>query len=137
MKTLKSIGAVLAGFIVGAALSIGTDAILQALKIFPPLDQGFFIPWMIVLAIVYRSVYNITGCYVAAALAPDRPMLHVMVIGIVGCILTIAGTISHADKGPLWYGISLAVLAIPCAWTGGLLRVQVQKSQSAAGASTA
>ena len=126
MKTLKSIGAVLAGFIVGAALSVGTDTVLQALRVFPPPDQGFHVPWMIVLAILYRSVYNIAGCYVTAALAPGRPMLHVMVIGGVGLVLTIIGTATHADKGPLWYGITLAVLAVPCAWVGGALRIRQQ-----------
>ena len=67
MKTPKSIGAVLAGFIVGAALSVGTDSLFQAMKVYPPPDQGFFIPWMIVLAIIYRSLYNVAGCYVTAA----------------------------------------------------------------------
>ncbi len=133
MNTLKSIGAILAGFIVGAALSVGTDAVLRALKIFPPPGQGFSIPWMIVLAIVYRSLYNIAGCYVTAALAPGKPMLHVTIIGVVGFVLTIAGTVTHADKGPLWYGIALAALAIPCAWAGGTLRVRMQKTEPAPG----
>lgn len=134
MKMLKSIGAIVAGFAVGAALSVVTDSVLQGLKVFPPVSEGFFVPWMIVLAIVYRSIYNIAGCYVTAALAPDKPMLHVMIIGVVGFLLTIVGTIINADKGPLWYGITLALLALPCAWLGAILRVRTQKIQPMVGA---
>jgi hypothetical protein len=127
---LRSIAAILAGFIAGGALSVGTDSLLQALGIFPPLDEGFFIPWMIVLAIVYRSAYNVFGCYVTAALAPKKPMLHVMAIGVVGLILTVIGTITHADKGPLWYGISLAILTLPSAWLGATLRMKSHNVES-------
>lgn len=128
---VRSVIAILAGFIAGGALSVGTDSLLQALNVFPPPDEGFFVPWMIVLAIVYRSAYNVFGCYVTAALAPKRPMLHVMVIGVVGFILTIIGTITHADKGPLWYGITLAVLTLPCAWLGATLRLRNQQPSPA------
>ncbi len=133
MKTLKSVGAIVAGFFVGGALSVGTDALLETLKIFPPLNEGFFVPWMIVLAIVYRSTYNVLGCYIAATLAPEKPMLHVMIIGVVGLCLTIVGTITHADKGPLWYGITLAVLTIPCAWLGAKLQMRSHKALPVAG----
>jgi hypothetical protein len=131
MTFLKSIGAILVGFIVGAALSVGTDTALQALNIFPPLSQGFFVPWMIVLAIIYRSTYNVAGCYITAALAPGKPMVHVMVIGVLGFVLTIVGTVMHSDKGPLWYGITLAALTIPCAWLGATLRIRARKVQPA------
>jgi hypothetical protein len=127
---LRSIAAILAGFIAGAALSVGTDSLLQALGIFPPQDEGFFIPWMIVLAIVYRSTYNVFGCYFTAALAPKKPMLHVMVIGVVGLILTVIGTLMHADNGPLWYGISLAILTLPSAWLGATLRMKSHNVES-------
>ncbi len=134
MNIVKSIGAILAGFIVGGALSVITDSILEALKIFPPPDQGFFIPWMITLAIVYRSFYNVFGCYVTAALAPARPMLHVMIIGVIGLILTVVGTIVNADKGPLWYGLTLAISSVPCAWLGGTLYVRKRTARSTAAA---
>jgi hypothetical protein len=123
MTVLKSIGAILAGFLVGGGLSVVTDTVLEALHVFPPLGEGFFIPWMIALAIVYRTAYNVFGCYITAALAPNKPMLHVMIIGVVGFILTIIGTVVNADKGPLWYGITLAVLALPSAWLGARLRM--------------
>jgi hypothetical protein len=129
---LRSTASILAGFVTGGALSVGTDSVLQSLAIFPPPDEGFFIPWMIVLAIVYRSAYNVFGCYVTAALAPKKPMLHVMVIGVVGFILTIIGTVTHADKGPLWYGISLAILTLPSAWLGATLRMKSHNVESVA-----
>lgn len=134
MKILRSIGAIIAGFLVGGILSVGTDTLLRTLKVFPPLEEGFFIPWMIVLAIVYRSLYNVIGCYVTAALAPDKPMVHVMIIGVFGFVLTVIGTFTHTDKGPVWYGITLAMLTIPSAWLGATLRIRGRTSVLAAGA---
>lgn len=134
MTMLKSIGAILAGFVVGGGLSVATDTVLEALHVFPPLSEGFFITWMVTLALVYRSIYNVIGCYVTAALAPNKPMLHVMIIGVVGFILTIIGTIVNADKGPLWYGITLAVLALPSAWLGATLQMRTKNLTPASGA---
>lgn len=40
--TLKSIGAILAGFIMVVVLSIGTDSVLESVGIFPPPGTGLF-----------------------------------------------------------------------------------------------
>jgi hypothetical protein len=71
--TLRSIGALLSGFLVGAILSLGTDVVLHATGIYPPWFQNMSTPlWM--LATAYRIVYSVLGCYIGARLAPDRPM---------------------------------------------------------------
>lgn len=61
MNALKSIGAVLVGMIVIVVLSAGADFILESNGILIPPDQGFFTPWMVALAFVYRSLYTIVG----------------------------------------------------------------------------
>lgn len=122
-KTIfKSIGAILAGFISGAILSVVTDVVLEktGLMQMDPFDANPV--WLIAVVIAYRCVYNIAGCYIAASLAPGRPMRHAMIIGVVGLVLTVVGMIVMWDKPPHWYPITLAILTLPCAWLGGKLK---------------
>ena len=80
IRVLKSIGAVLAGILVGAVLSLGTDVVLHAARVFPPWDQPASNA-LLLLATAYRTVYSVAGSYVTARLAPNRPMLHALVLG--------------------------------------------------------
>ncbi len=121
----RSAIALFAGLLVGVVLSLGTDQILQVLKIYPPWGQtmsdGLFL-----LATAYRIVYTVIGSYIAARLAPDRPMWHAMVLGIVGLVVSLAATVgtwnSKPPLGPHWYAVAIAAISIPCAWLGGKLR---------------
>ena len=71
-RTLRSIGALFAGFVVVVVLSEGTDAVLRAAGLFPAralaMSDALF-----ALAAVYRCIYSVIGCYLTARLAPDRP----------------------------------------------------------------
>lgn len=119
--TLKSIGAILAGLITLVILSIATDVILETtgLMQIDPFDANPW--WLIVIVIIYRNVYSTAGCYLAARLAPNKPMRHAMILGFIGFVLTIVGAIVMWDVPPHWYPITLAVLALPSAWLGGKL----------------
>jgi len=75
----------------------------------------------------------VLGSYIAARLAPSRPMLHAVVLGILGFVVSVIGAIltwNHtAEFGPHWYPIALVILALPTAWVGGMLRdLQVEQS---------
>jgi hypothetical protein len=120
----RSILALLAGILVGAGLSIATDALLHAAGIFPELG-GRMSDGLFVLATTYRIVYAIIGSYVIAWLAPDRPMGHALIGGFLGLIVSVIGAVAtwNRDLGPHWYPIMLAVTALPCAWVGGKLRL--------------
>lgn len=119
-NTLKSIGAVLAGFVVILVLSIGTDAILKAAGVLP-YDHLFVSTGLILVVIFYRALYSLIGCYFAAKLAPYSPMKHALALGVVGLIISIIGAVVAADLGPTWYAWTLAVIALPVAWLGGKL----------------
>ena len=121
----RSAIALFAGLLVGVILSLGTDQILHVLKIYPPWGQtmsdGLFL-----LATAYRIVYTIIGSYIAARLAPYRPMWHAMVLGVVGLVVSLAGAAATWNReppiGPHWYALAIAAISIPCAWLGGRLR---------------
>jgi hypothetical protein len=120
-RLARSILAVVAGFIIVVILSIGTDAVLHALQVFPPLGQRMS-DKLFLIATIYRTVYAILGSYITARLAPDRPMAHALVGGIIGLILGSVGaavTWNRAELGPHWYPLALVVTALPCAWIGG------------------
>lgn len=121
---LKSIGAVLAGVLVGVLLSLGTDSILRAAGIFPALGERVA-DLLLMLATVYRTVYGIVSSYLTAKLAPGRPMTHVLVLGSLGLAVSALGTVLTWNKGPAfgphWYPVALIVLALPTAWAGGKL----------------
>jgi hypothetical protein len=84
MNILKGIGAILAGMIFIVVTHTLTDLVLEKLGIFPPPDQGFHITWMVVTATIYRSIYTVAGGYLTAALAPNRPMLFAVILGLIG-----------------------------------------------------
>jgi hypothetical protein len=120
----RSIGALLAGFAVGIALSLGTDEGLHLAGVFPPWGQPVTSP-PLALATAYRIVYGIVASYVIARLAPDRPMLHAMIGGFVGLVVSTLGAVATWNSGPAfgphWYPVSLIITALPTAWIGGKL----------------
>ena len=122
----RSVGALFAGFVVVVILSIGADIALRAAGIFPPLGQVMS-DALLGVATVYRSVFAVVGSYVTARLAPDRPMHHALIGGLIGLGLSILGAAMAWNKvatmGPHWYPLALVATAMPCAWIGGKLRV--------------
>lgn len=115
-----SIGAVLAGMVAIFVLSIGTDVALHAAGIYPSLGQRMSDD-LFVLATAYRIVYGIAGSYIAARLAPDRPMQHALVLGAIGVVLSTVGAVVMWDAGPAWYSLAIIAISLPCAWAGGKL----------------
>ena len=124
-RTLRSIAAVIAGMLAVIVLSIGTDAAMGALGVFPTLGAPMSDP-MLLLATLYRTAYGVAGGYIAARLAPDQPMRHALILGTLGLIVSLVGVVAtwntKATIGHEWYPLALVVLALPPAWLGGRLR---------------
>jgi hypothetical protein len=118
----RSIAAVAAGLLAVVILSTATDFVLEQLGVFPPLGQrmsnGLF-----AVALAYRVVITIFGCWLAARLAPANPMRHALILGAIGVVLGTVGAVVNAktNLGPDWYTMALVVTALPCAWAGGAL----------------
>ena len=83
----RSVGALLAGFVAVVVLSLAT---------------------------VYRTLDGVVGSYVMARLAPDRPMGHALVGGLIGVAMSTLGAVVtwNKDLGPRWYPLALIVTAM-------------------------
>jgi hypothetical protein len=129
----RSVAAVVAGLLAIVILSTATDMVLHATGVYPPagqpMDDALFL-----LATAYRIVYGVAGCYIAARLAPDRPMQHALVLGVVGVVVSIAGAVATWNRGPAfgpkWYPLAVIAIALPCAWAGGRLRVMQLRARA-------
>lgn len=124
-RTGGSVLAVFAGFVVIFVLSLGTDVILHATGVYPPWGQSMSNS-LFGLATAYRIVYGILGCWVTARLAPNAPMKHAMILGVIGFVFSLAGLVfaqkQGPEFGPLWYSVAIVAIALPCAWAGGRIR---------------
>jgi hypothetical protein len=119
--------------VVGIALTLGTDEILHIAGVFPPWGQSMVgYDGALLLATAYRVVYGVVGSYIIARLAPNRPMLHALIGGVIGLIVSIVGAVATWNSGPAfgphWYPLALIVTALPCAWAGGKLRLMQLRS---------
>lgn len=120
MFWLRSALALIVGAVVVVVGSEGTDWLLRAQHLFPPvearLDAAQY--W---IAIVHRCMWGVAGSAVAAFLAPSRPMLHALILGGIGFAANLAGLIAMWSFGDHWYPAVLTITALPCGWLGGVL----------------
>ena len=126
-KVLRRIGAVLGGLVLVLILDTAIDVVMHAAGIYPPWFQPMRTSlWLI--AIGYRMIDGTIGGYVAARLAPDRPVAHALALGSIGFVLSTAGLVATLNKGPefgpKWYPLALVVVSLPCALLGGFLRAR-------------
>lgn len=130
MNVLRSIGAVLAGFVAVVVLSISVDAVMHAVHFYPPESQGMHDPVQNAVALAYRSLFTVVGGWIAARLAPGRPMTHVAVLSVLGLAGGTAGVVLTWDLnlGPRWYPIGLAVGAVPLTLLGGWLGARQRRA---------
>ena len=128
-NTFKSIGTILTGFITVFVLSVVTDTVLERTGIFPPqTDSAAYAGWMLLLALIYRGIYSVAGFYLTAMLAPDRPMRHAIILGIIGTIFATLGAAANWGRSAEWYPVLLVLVTLPCAWLGGRL-AETRKSK--------
>jgi hypothetical protein len=117
---LRSFWAVAAGVLFIIIVTTLVDMVLHAVNVFPPVNQPLT-DGLSLLASSYRLVIGIAGGWLTARLAPQHPMKHALILGIVGVVLGLVGVVAtwNLGLGPRWYPISLAVLAVPQCWAGG------------------
>jgi hypothetical protein len=132
-NAIRSVLAGLAGIATAVIPTLAADALAHKIGPYPPVGQPVsdlpFVP-----ATIYRVLFGIAGSYVTARLAPNRPMLHSMVLGAIGLLVAIAGTIATWNRGPEfgphWYPIALVALSLPQSWAGAKIWLSQTSSRS-------
>lgn len=125
----RSVGAVAAGFVAVAIVSLGTDVVMHSTGVYPPWGQRMS-DALFAFATLYRTIYGIGGSYITARLAPNKPMRHAIAGAVIGIILSTVATIATWNKGPEfgphWYPMALIVLTLPTAWLGATIYLAKQ-----------
>ena len=118
---LRSVGAVFAGFAAIAVLSTIADAAMHAAGIYPDTAQGSS-DSLFGMALAYRTLFGVIAGFIAAALAPNHPMRHAVVLGGIGVAVSTAGAVAMWNVGPHWYPIAVALICLPSAMIGASLQ---------------
>ena len=119
----RSVMAIVIGFLFIGLLAFGADAVLRSAmpEAFDASGRVTSIP-ILVLTLVYVGIFAIAGCYLAARLAPNRPMRHALILGGLGLVFNIAGSYAAWHTAPAWYHVVAIALVMPYAWIGGRIR---------------
>jgi hypothetical protein len=127
----RSIGAVIAGFVLVAVLAVATDTALQSVGILPVTGATKFESGHSALALSYHLAYVVLGGYVAARLAPHHGVAHALALGALGMVFSAFGLVAivKGDLAPAWYGWALIFLSVPVTCLGGKLFELQRKGQ--------
>lgn len=129
---VRSILAIVTGFLVIGVLAFGTGAALHAAGVVPAAGEPVTDIGLVLLEAAYVAVFAIAGCWLAAWLAPDRPMRHALILGFLGLAFNLMGAVATWGQRPAWSILLNLALVLPYAWIGGRLReMQLERGQLA------
>ncbi len=119
---LRSLVAVVVGFVTIGALSVGASSLLQRAvpAAFTP-QGGTSDVAMIAIMTLCVAVFAIFGCWLCGMLAPRKRMAHALVLGVLGLLFNIAQSVAAWDLFPAWAHVLGIALTMPYAWIGGRL----------------
>jgi uncharacterized BrkB/YihY/UPF0761 family membrane protein len=120
---------IFAGLVLNFILSTAVDFALHASGVFPPYGQPMFQNGLVALAFTYRMLFIILCAWVTAIIAREQAKRAVLILGIIGSLLWLAGAIAFGEYTPTWYNMSGVVLGIPFTLAG--LKIYKWKQQRA------
>lgn len=122
---LKSILAVVVGFILVGVLALAADFAVHAAAPDAYDAKGRTENLaVLLLALLYTPVFGAVGGYVTARLAPGNPQRHALALGILGLVFSVPVVMAHWNDAPAWYHIVSLLTVVPAAWLGGSWRAR-------------
>ncbi len=118
---IRLILSVVAGIAFSMVISTLTHMVLHWCGVFPPLHKPMFETRLVIISLVYHSVFAIVAAFITAWLAKKQAKKAVFILGTKEAIMWLVGTLLLWKHAPPWYNISKAVLGPPLAWFGGRL----------------
>jgi hypothetical protein len=117
---VRSVLAVVVGFVTIGALAFGTGALVA--RTWPGTLDAAGNPATDaarVAQLLYVGVFAVFGCWLAGRLAPSRPMAHALAVGVLGLFLNVASAWAVTDSHPAWYLVAGVLTTMLWAWIGG------------------
>jgi hypothetical protein len=115
---MRSVIAIVAGYLVfGVSSAILFRVAGQDPHLLP--TPGFFL-----CSVAYGTAFAATGGYLAARLAPRRPMIHAAVVAALLGVGALAAIVFERSAGSIWSQLLVLFLMTPAALGGGYLRVR-------------
>jgi hypothetical protein len=119
---------ILSGFIFTAVLSTAVDHIFHVTEIYPPYGAPMRDHGLLLLAFTYRAIFSISGAYITAAIAREQAMKAVLIMGVIGSLLWLAGAIAMWEFAYPWYNILGVITGVPFSILGAKLYQRRVKS---------
>lgn len=115
---MQSVIAIIAGYLVfGVSSAILFRVSAQDPHLLP--TPGFF-----VCSVAYGTAFAATGGYLAARLAPSRPLLHAAILASLLAVGALVAIAVERSAGSIWSQLLVLFLMTPAALGGGYLRVR-------------
>jgi hypothetical protein len=76
---------------------------------------------LLLLAFAYRAVFSIAGAYVTSTIAREKAMRAVIIMGVIGSLIWLAGTIVMWEFAYPWYNILGVLTGVPFCIMGAKL----------------
>jgi drug/metabolite transporter (DMT)-like permease len=120
----RSLFAIATGFVLIAALTLGTDLALHAAvpSLYDASGATQSAP-VLLLMMAYVALYAVGGCYLCARLAPSHPRVHTALLGVLGLAATTWASLQQRELRPAWFHVVSILLVMVYAMLGGQLRV--------------
>jgi len=119
----RSIAAVVVGFVLIGALSVGADALLfQLVPEAFDADRRLTSTPLLLLTLLYVGAFATAGCYLCARLAPSRPMRHALILGALGLLMSAVVVSQTWNETPAWYNLVGLATTMVWGYLGGLMR---------------
>jgi len=119
--TVRFIGSVVAGLATSTVLSTVTHEVLHLCGVFPPVFKPIFETRLVIISLIYHSIYAVTGAFITAWLARDKARKAVFFLGSKEAIMWLIGTVLLWKHAPVWFNVTKALIGIPLALLGGKL----------------
>jgi zinc transporter ZupT len=124
---IRLILSVVAGIATASILSVLTHEILHLLGIFPPLHKPMFDWNLVLIALIYHSIFAVVGAFVTAWIAKEKSQKAAFILGSKEAIMWLLGIVLLWHHSPPLYNLAKAILGIPLAVFGGWLYAQYKK----------
>ena len=118
----RRILAIVVGFVVTGLLIVPTTKLVMwALPAAFDTSGGTHDTAILLLMHAYVALFATFGCWLAARLAPDHPLRHAMIVGVLGVLLN-ASNPDIWTMYPLWSNVISLATPLLWGWIGGKIR---------------